>query len=294
MTHNYGSLQDIPPLAKAIAAKFGDLPQVVAVALSGSRTTGASNATSDYDFYIYVQDHIPVAIRKAMLLPSHPANTNEFAERIELDNQFWEPGDEWIDPSSGCGVDVMYRTPHWIEEQLERVLVNHQASVGYSTCFWWNVLTSVALYDQKGWFKQLQEKANQPYPEPLRRAIIAKNYPVLRRNISSYTHQLEVAISRGDGVSVIHRTAALLSSYFDIIFAVNSVPHPGEKRLVEWVKKLCSKVPDGMEEQIRAINDSIPLSSSNQNLLAHLNALIDGLEQLLIAEGLTTESGELV
>lgn len=56
----------------------------------------------------------------------------------------------------------MYRTPNWIEEQLDKVLVKHQASVGYSTCFWWNVLNSQILYDRDGWYKQLQQKANQP------------------------------------------------------------------------------------------------------------------------------------
>ncbi len=90
-------------------------------------------------------------------------------------------------------------------------------------------------------------------------------------------------------MSVLHRTVALLASYFDIIFAVNGVPHPGEKRLIEWVKKLCSKVPDGMEEQIRAVNTSISLSEENPALLHHLNLLIDGLDQLLIAEGLVTQ-----
>jgi hypothetical protein len=87
-------------------------------------------------------------------------------------------------------------------------------------------------------------------------------------------------------VSVIHRTVALLASYFDIIFAVNSVPHPGEKRLVQQVKKLCSKVPDGMEEQIQNVTDSMSLSASKSSLLHHLNTLIDGLDKLLIAEGL--------
>lgn len=287
MVYNIPHLQEIPPLAQAIAAQFGALPQVVAVALAGSRTTGASNETSDYDFYVYVQEDIPVEIRTAI--------AQEFADRIEINNQFWEPGDEWIDTLSGCGVDVMYRTPQWIEEQLDRVLVHHQASVGYSTCFWWNILTSALLYDSKDWFKQLQEKANQPYPEPLRRAIIAKNYPILRRNISSYTHQLESAIDRNDSVSMIHRTAVLLASYFDIIFAVNAVPHPGEKRLVEWVKRLCSKVPDGLEEHIQGVTDSIPLSASRGTTLScpylrHLNALIDGLDELLVAEGLITAS----
>ena len=167
MVNNISRLQEIPPLAKAIAAKFGALPQVVAVALAGSRTIGASSDASDYDFYVYVQEDIPVEIREAI--------AREFGERIEINNQFWEPGDEWIDTRSGCGIDIMYRTPQWIEEQLDRVLVHHQASVGYSTCFWWNILTSVSLYDEGGWFKQLQEKANQPYPDLLKKAVIAKN-----------------------------------------------------------------------------------------------------------------------
>jgi hypothetical protein len=281
MIHNIPKLQEVSPLAKAIATKFGALPQVVAVALAGSRTTGASNEASDYDFYVYVKEDIPVEIRKAI--------AQEFAERLEINNQFWEPGDEWINTRSGCGVDVMYRTPQWIEEQLERVLVQHQASVGYSTCFWWNVLTSASLYDEEGWFKQLQEKADQPYPEPLKRAIIAKNYPILRRNLSSYIHQLDLAIARKDSVSIIHRTAALLASYFDIIFAVNAVPHPGEKRLIEQVKKLCSKRPEGMEELICTINDSMSLSSSCLSLIYNLNLLVDGLEQLLSAEDLIRE-----
>jgi hypothetical protein len=283
MIYKIPHLHEIPPLAKAIAEKFGILPQVVAVALAGSRTSGTSNEQSDYDFYVYVQEDIPRDIRKKI--------AQEFAEHIEIGNQFWEPGDEWIDTCSGCGVDVMYRTPQWIEEQLDRILVHHQASVGYSTCFWWNVLTSAPLYDDKDWFKQLQEKANQPYPEPLKKAIIAKNHPILRRNISSYTHQLELAIVRNDSVSLVHRTAALLASYFDIIFAINSVPHPGEKRLVEWVKRLCSKLPEGMEKQIQGITDSIQLPASRDTVMScpylhHLNDLIDGLDQLLVAERL--------
>jgi hypothetical protein len=140
--------REVPPLAKAIAAKFGALPQVVAVALAGSQTSGVSDEASDYDFCVYVREDIPIEVREA-IAQGAPAQliAKDFAERLEINNQFWEPGDEWIDTSSGFGVDVMYRTPQWIEEQLERVLVKHQASVGYTTCFWWNILTSTLLYD---------------------------------------------------------------------------------------------------------------------------------------------------
>jgi hypothetical protein len=57
--------------------------------------------------------------------------------------------------------------------------------------------------------------------------ITAKNYPILRRNISAFRHQLKFAVFRRDSVSIIHRTAAFLGSYFDMVFAVNSIPHPG-------------------------------------------------------------------
>lgn len=291
MIYNLPHLQEVPPLAKAIAAKFAALPQVVAVALAGSQTSGAANEASDFDFYVYIQSDIPLEIRQTI--------AQEFAERIEINNQFWETGDEWIDLDSGNGVDVMYRTPQWIEEQIDRVLIHHQASIGYSTCFWWNVLTSVSLYDVEGWLKQLQEKANQPYPEILKKAIIAKNYPILRRNISAYTHQLELTINRKDSVGIIHRTAALLASYFDIIFAVNSVPHPGEKRLIEWVNRLCTKVPDELEEHIQGMTDSIALSAGRGTIVScpylhHLHSLIDALDKLLLRERLITESGKLV
>lgn len=275
---NLSTHVQITPLAKAIADQFAALPQVVAVALSGSRTTGASTESSDYDIYVYIQDDIPVELREAIAL--------NFAQHPEINNQFWEPGDEWIDLNSGCGVDIMYRSPQWMEAQIEGILVHHQASVGYSTCFWWNILTSAILYDKEEWLKRLQAKATQPYPEALKTAIVAKNYPILRQTLSSYTHQIELALSRNDAVSVLHRTTALLASYFDIIFAVNHVPHPGEKRLVEWVSKLCTKVPEGMAEHIKLVMDAMSSDTRKLHLLPHLNTLMDELDKMLIAEGL--------
>jgi hypothetical protein len=121
------NLQEILSLAIAIADKFRAIPQVIAVTLAGSRTTGMANEASDYDFYIYVEEDIPIDVREAL--------AKQFAEHLEINNQFWEPGDEWIDKTSGLGIDIMYRRTQWIEEQLERLLIHYQASIGYSTCF---------------------------------------------------------------------------------------------------------------------------------------------------------------
>ncbi|HTE18437.1 MAG TPA: DUF4037 domain-containing protein, partial [Armatimonadota bacterium] len=88
--------------------------------------------------------------------------------------------------------------------------------------------------DSNGWYGRLQDGARQPYPEALKQAIIAKNHPILRRTLSSYLHQITRAAARDDVVSVQHRVTALLASYFDILFAVNELPHPGEKRQLRF------------------------------------------------------------
>ncbi len=279
MLHNYKiPLPQIPPLAQNLADKLGILRQVTAVFLAGYRTIIAADESSDFDFYVYAAEAIPVQIREKI--------AREFSEILEINNQFREPGDEWIDSKTGCGVDIMYRTPEWIEEQIDRLLVKHQASIGFSTCFWWNVLTSVSLYDRNGWFQQLQETAARPYPEQLRLAIIAKNHPILRGNISSFRRQLESAVSRKDSISIVHRTAALLGSYFDIVFAVNSLPHPGEKRLVKLATSLCSKLPKNFDLPIDSIANCISLPAGDRQILAAIDALIDSLDELLTESSL--------
>ena len=260
-------------VAERIARRFASLPQVEAVAVSGSRTSEFADSRSDIDLYVYVTEDIPLDLR-AKIAAGSP--------RAEIGNATWEPGDEWIDAETGTSVDVMYRHVRWMEEQLDRVLVQHQASVGYSTCFWYNVLHSRALFDRSGWFANLQQRAGQPYPQELRQAIIAKNYPLLRRNQSSYLHQIELAVAREDPVSVNHRVAALLASYFDVLFALNEMPHPGEKRLIQHAKVRCSKIPHEMERQVTELLASV--GKGDGGTVAKVNGLLDGLDELLLRE----------
>ncbi|HEY4900646.1 MAG TPA: DUF4037 domain-containing protein [Terriglobales bacterium] len=265
--------QDITAVAHRLARLFAFLPSVEAVALSGSRTSDFSDSRSDIDLYVYVTEEIPLDVRAKIAAGS---------ARAEIGNATWEPGDEWIDAESGTSVDVMYRHVRWIEEQLDRVLVDHQASAGYSTCFWYNVLHSRVLFDRSGWFADSQRRSSQRYPEELRRAVIAKNYPLLRRNQSSYLHQIELAVARKDPVGVNHRVAALLASYFDVLYAPNELPHPGEKRLIQHAKVRCTKLPHDMERQVTELLASV--GNADDGTEAKANVLLDGLDQLLLRE----------
>jgi len=108
----------------------------------------------------------------------------------------------------------------------------------------------------------------------------------LRHQIFSFRHQLESAVLRRDSVSIIHRTAAFLGSYFDRVFAINFIPHPGEKRLGESATALCSKLPENLEIKIHSLTNSISLPAGDRQILHCLNGLVDSLDQLLIEAGL--------
>lgn len=266
-------------LAQRVAGRYSGIAQVEAVAMGGSRSSDAADAASDVDLYVYYREPLPLEIRRQIAAPNR---------RAEIGNDFWEPGDEWIDAEAGLSVDVMFRHVTWIEERLNGVLEHHWASVGYSTCFWYNVRHSQILMDRQGWFAALQKKAGQPFPPELKRAIIAKNFPILRRNMSSYVHQIELAILRQDLFSVHHRTTALLASYFDILFAVNEQPHPGEKRLTQFASRLCGKLPAGFPQ---AVDEMLLVKGGDSQIIEKANALLDGLDALLLREGLLPKQG---
>lgn len=109
-----------------------------------------------------------------------------------------------------------------------------------------------------------------------------KNHPVLRTNMSSYVHQIELALQRRDTVSVNHRVTALLASYFDIVFAVNEQPHPGEKRVLQFARALCPKLPTDMEARVEALLSALP----DGDIVGRANTMLDGLDDLLKGAGL--------
>jgi hypothetical protein len=258
-------------IATALARDYGAIPEVTAVALGGSRAAAVADAISDLDLYVYYADEISLAARGAIATAR--------GSGVELDNRAFEPGDAWVEAASGVAVDVTFRHTAWIEGTLDWTLNRHGASVGYSTAIWANVLASHILFDRDGWFAALRARSDVAYPESLRRAIIAKNHPLLRDGLFSFVHQLESAVARGDGVSVNHRVAALLASYFDILFALNRVPHPGEKRLGALATARCDTLPEGMAKDIAALLAAA--ASPGSDVIEAANRLMDALDRVL-------------
>jgi hypothetical protein len=266
-------------LARQLAELFAPLPQVAAVALAGSQLSGTWDAGSDLDLYIYTRAEVPLEFRAALA-------ERRAAPGAEVGNDDWGPGDEWEDAETGRAVDLVYFDCAWLEAHLSRLLVGHQPSLGYTTAIWSTLQRSLPLYDRDGWFASIQARTAQPYPEPLRRAIIRKNHPLLRTRRAAYLRQLEKAVARRDRISLNHRLAGLLASYFDTLFALNRVPHPGEKRQLAYARSMCALLPSAMEEEVEGLLSAQAAAWGDDRLLREAERLIDGLDALLRDEGL--------
>jgi len=79
----------------------------------------------------------------------------------------------------------------------------------------------------------------------------------------------------------------LLASYFDVVFAANRVPHPGEKRLVEAAAATCARLPAGMEDEVTELLATA--ATDPGGLAARIDRLLDHLDGLLREEGLLAE-----
>jgi predicted nucleotidyltransferase len=257
-------------LAQTIANEFAKLPEVQAVTLGGSQATGKADETSDIDLYIYTTKEIPLETRATIIKPR--------ARRAELDNRFWETEDNWLE-QDGRKVEIIYRG-QWVQEHLKNLLENHQTQMGFSTCIWHNILTSVILFECDNWFTALQTKWRVPYSDELAKAIIAKNFPLLKGSLVSLPQQVYKAIKRQDLIFVHDQLKGILDSYFDVLFALNHEPHPGSKRLLDYAEKL-EHQPLSMSRDVT----EILLERTPEKLHNVVERLINKLESLLKARG---------
>ena len=259
-----------PDYFQQLVNDFSQCAEVDAILLAGSRAANSADEHSDYDLYVYVEREIPVATRQAI--------TETSCAYMELNNQFWETEDDGV-LRDDVPIDIIYRNLDWLDGELDRVLLKHQAGTGYTTCFWSNLLTSKILYDRDGKAQQLQAKYRIPYPPELKQNIIRKNYPLLMQQMPAYYFQVKKALQRHDIISVNHRVAEFLAGYFDILFAVNEYPHPGEKKLLDIVERECKTIPHNFREDMQELMRLI--GADDDRILAVLERIVKNLDAVL-------------
>jgi hypothetical protein len=253
-----------------IASAFAGIAGVEAVAFCGSAAMQKADSLSDYDLYVYWRTPVPLDARRKII--------ESRASEYQLDSTFWELEDEWIEPN-GRRFNVMYRPCQEAEEEVDRRLVHHVASLGYTTAYCFSLSQGHNLADPNSWLADLQRQTRGAYPPGLVQAILQKNRPVLGGGMQScYLQQINAAIVRQDPISLNHRVTAWLASYFDILFAINGRFHPGEKRLLIYVGELA----DLPRSALHDVQQLCVLAGGLENPIpAHLEQMLERLDEKL-------------
>lgn len=256
---------------ESLCDDFKKLPEVEAIALGGSRAGNHFDEKSDYDLYIYYTSLVPKESIRKDILEKH-------CQYIEIGNSFWELEDDCT-LKDKIDIDILYRNINDFSQAISSVVENHCASNGYTTCMWHNLLNSKILYDKHGKLEELKKQYDVEYPEELKNNIIRRNIRLLTGNLPSYDLQIKKALKRNDILSINHRTAAFMESYFDIIFAMNKMTHPGEKRMLSIAIEKASVLPENFENNIICLYED--LFSNPERVMLDIKALIENLQKCL-------------
>lgn len=246
------------------------LPQVEAIALGGSRAGIHYDEKSDYDIYLYCTAPISEEQRRGIL--------GKYTSYVEYGNQFWELEDNGT-LLNGIDFDLLFRNLDDFVAGVAAVVENYQASNAYTTCMWHNLITCKVIYDANGRLTAAKERFSVPYPTQLRENIVSRGMRLLHDSMPAYELQINKAAQRGDLVSVNHRTAAFLETYFDVLLARNEQTHPGEKRLIQLCKETCSFLPERFEENLQEL--FAHLFTQPELIASDLAKIIDGLTKIL-------------
>lgn len=249
--------------------EFASLEEISAIALGGSRATGQSDEKSDYDLYLYCDRIPPIEIRRELL--------ERYCSYMETDNRYWETEDDCT-LKDGVDIDILYRNPEDFENGLISVVEQHCAANGYTTCMWHNLNTCRILYDRDGALERMKKRFDVPYPEELRRNILSRGRSLLSGRLPSYDTQILKAAARQDTVALNHRAAAFMEAYFDVIFALNRMTHPGEKRMIAFALQKAVILPDDFEENINRLLHQ--LYDGYDVVKDNLKRIIDALDRV--------------
>ncbi|MGN1030114.1 MAG: DUF4037 domain-containing protein [Butyricicoccaceae bacterium] len=257
-------------MPEQILNAFKQHPNVEAIAIGGSRAGTHFDAASDYDIYVYVTQPVPEEFRRQLFA--------ETCSYVEVGNHFWEYEDNGT-LNSGTDFDLVYRSLDDFIAGVSAVVDHGQAHNGYTTCMWHNLIHSRIVYDRDGRLTHFHQQYTVPYPDRLRENIIERNMRLLHNSMPAYDGQIRKAARRGDAVSINHRTAEFLASYFDVIFALNRRTHPGEKRLIQLCRAECPILPEHFEENLNALFQhmfhSDCLEEDIERILRALQAVLD-------------------
>ena len=258
-------------MVEKLFEELSEIPEVEAIALGGSRAGVNFDEKSDYDVYLYCTGDIDIKTRREIL--------SKYCDVMELGNHFWELEDNCV-LKNGVDIDILYRNLDDFALDVASVVEFCQERNGYTTCMWHNLRTCKVVYDEANRLTNIKKRFDVPYPAELKKNIIERNMKLVCDGLPAYKGQVLKAAGRGDKVSVIHRSAGFFESYFDIIFALNEMTHPGEKRLQSICAKQCKILPEDFEKNLdeyygNMFKDKYAIECTLEKIVRNLKKVVD-------------------
>jgi hypothetical protein len=229
------------PLLERVAPVLAAVPGVVALALGGSRATGAAHAGSDYDIGLYFGERSGLDVARLLLAVQGLVDDPGTAAVTEVGG--WGPwivGGGWLS-IDGRKVDLLYRPIERVEKVIRdcrdgRITMDYQPGHphGFCSAIWMGEAALCRpLSDERGVIAGLKGMT-VPYPEKLGDALIRR----FRWEASFSVDNAQSAAASGDQAYVAGCAFRSLCCAAQVLFAINRRYLINEKGAVEAAARL--------------------------------------------------------
>jgi hypothetical protein len=212
------------PLLERVSAALAAVPGVLAVALGGSRATGAAHAASDTDIGLYFSERAGLDVPRLLEVVKGLVDEPTGAHLTEVGG--WGPwivGGGWL-TISGQKVDLLYRPIESVERVIGdcregRVSMDYQPGHphGFCSAIWMGeVALCRPLRDPEGALARLKALI-VPYPDKLREALIRR----FQWEILFSIENARTAVQKVDDNYIAGCAFRALACSAQVLFAVN-------------------------------------------------------------------------
>jgi predicted nucleotidyltransferase len=212
------------PFLERVSTVLAAVPGVGAVALGGSRATGAAHPVSDYDIGLYFAEGGGLDIERLLKAVKELVDDPGAARITEVGG--WGPwivGGGWL-TIAGRKVDLLYRPIESVERVIRdcreaRIAMDYQPGHphGFCSAIWMGeVALCRPLSDSEGALARLKAMT-VPYPDQLRRALIRR----FQWEVLFSVENARTAVPKGDQAYIAGCAFRSLACAAQVLFAVN-------------------------------------------------------------------------
>ena len=254
-------MQTPDPLLERVSAVLAAVPGVVAVALGGSRATGAAHAASDYDIGLYFSQRAGLDAKRVLKAAKGLVDDPSAAKVTEVGG--WGPwivGGGWL-TIAGKKVDLLYRPIESVETVIRdcregRVSMDYQPGHphGFCSAIWMGeVALCQPLRDFQNAIAALKAMT-VPYPDELREALIRR----FQWEILFSIENAQTAVASGDQTYIAGCAFRSLACAAQVLFALNRLYLINEKGALAAAARLPLTV-DNLAERVKSVWQAIGL-----------------------------------